>query len=94
MTEEEEFKVTSITIGVAQRCPTCGELPPDFRDAFTRRVENNYIIPKRSVHYSADKDGVPFEYIPSDPSPAGLYPSVVVPEQYLGKVVLIKLEGE
>lgn len=94
--EEEDFKITSVTIGMASRCPTCGELPPDFRSGFSRRVENLFIIPEKSEHYTADKDGNPYRYYPDSDSvsPPGLYTAVIVPNYHIGQVLLIKPEEE
>ncbi|MCK5605870.1 hypothetical protein KAR91_28495 [Candidatus Pacearchaeota archaeon] len=96
MTDKDDFKITEITIGAVRKCPTCGELPSDFRPAFSRRVENLFIIPAKSEHYTADKDGNPHRYYPEldTVSPPGLYTSVIVPNYYLGQVLLIKPEEE
>jgi hypothetical protein len=85
-------KITSMTIGIGRRCPTCGELPPDFRDSFTRRVEKLYIIPKKSQHLTGGPGGEAVEYEVPDNcmSPEGLYTAVIVPEYLNGKVLEIR----
>lgn len=90
------LKLQSITIGIGHRCPTCKELPYEFRSAFPRRVGNLYIIPAKSQHYTSGKDGKPEEYIvpPDSQSAEGLYTAVIVPQYLLGKVLIIKEEDE
>lgn len=53
--DEPPIKITSVTIGIPHRCPTCGFYPPDFYKLleFPRRVDELYIVPKKSRHYSA-----------------------------------------
>lgn len=91
----EGLQVKSITIGVARRCPHCGELPEDFRTSFTRIVEETYIVPAKSQHLSLGPDGKAFEYTPDKDcmSPAGRYPAVIVPRHLLGKVIRIDVQG-
>lgn len=90
--DEPPIKITSVTIGIPHRCPTCGFYPPDFYKLleFPRRVDELYIVPKKSRHYSARADGTPYVYGPSKHSPEGLYPAIVVPKTYVGKVLLLR----
>lgn len=87
-------KVTSVTIGIGHRCPHCGELPEMFRTSFERRVEELYIVPKKSRHMTVDAKGTIIEYTPmkEDGSPSGRYPAVIVPRFLVGKVIRIDVQ--
>lgn len=93
---EPPMKVTSVSIGVASKCPTCGELPTDFRPEFERRVAMRWIVPAKGEHLTGDGQGGFREYHPGpeNVSPAGLYPAVIVPDYYRGKIIEIRGKGE
>lgn len=90
------MKIMSVTLGICKRCPTCGELPEDFRNSFERRVDELHIVPRKSKHYTVDGDGnsCVYEIPPDDQSDEGLYPAIIVPSHLVGKVVLIKEKEE
>jgi len=88
--------ITKVTLAIGHRCPTCGELPPDFRGSFERRVEQNWLDPAQSKPYEGPKPEGWDEAVRKfpelqrrDESPAGLYPSVIVPMYLIGRVIRI-----
>ena len=90
-------KITSVTVAVGHRCPTCGELPPDFRGSFDRRVEQHWIVPSKDKPYEGPKpegwedaaERFPELRRPPDESPEGLYSSIIIPMSYVGRIVRI-----
>jgi hypothetical protein len=91
-----EGRITKVTLRVGHRCPTCGELPPDFRGSFDRRVEQQWIVPARSKHWEGPKPegwAEAVEKFPQlrfrDESPEGLYPAVIVPMSLIGRIIRI-----
>ncbi|MDE1821167.1 MAG: hypothetical protein KGJ23_07970 [Euryarchaeota archaeon] len=92
---EPAFTLDRVTIVAGKRCPTCGQLPPEFLEAFARRVDELWIDPARSTYYSANGPGQePYPYKPHEPGPAGRYSAIIVPRSYLGKVLWLKEEDE
>lgn len=65
---------------------------------FTRRVDEEWIVPALGRHYSAHPDGTPYVYdapdgihpVTKDDSPSALYPAVVVPKELIGRVIVIR----
>lgn len=63
---------------------------------FTRRVDEEWIVPSLSKHYSAHSDGTPYcysddpEFRVLDESPSALYPAVIVPKELVGRVIAIR----
>ncbi len=62
---------------------------------FTRRVDQEFIIPSLGKHYSARPDGTPYCYTDDphfhqDDSPSGLYPTVIVPKELVGRVIAVR----
>jgi len=89
--------IESVTLGVGRRCPTCGEYPPDFRSEFGRRVDEEYLIPKKAHLYTGRDDGTFYRYdnlpgFQKSNSPDGLYPVIIVPTHYIGHVMMLRPE--
>jgi hypothetical protein len=87
-------RVTSVTFGIGRRCPHCGELPEAFRTSFERRVEELFISPSLSQHYTGGPggEGIPYKPAPGCMSVPGRYPAVIVPRVLVGKVIKIDVQ--
>jgi len=58
--------------------------------SFKRRVDEEWIDPSRSKHYTAGASGNVYVYDYHGGDPVGLYPALVVPKELVGKVVVIR----
>ena len=92
----------SITIQPLQVCPTCSNYIGWDR-SFVRRVDEGYLVPRKSRHYSASElkpfciedhnrkwnRRFPKDPLPETESPEGFYPTVIVMKELVGRLVRI-----
>jgi len=64
-----------------------------------RRVNKDYIIPSKSHLYSVNSRGKSYRYdnkpgFEKDGSPAGLYPAIILTNDFVGKLVRVRIIKE
>ncbi len=102
-------RITRLTIQPLERCGECGNFK-GFDQGLVRRVDEMYIVPKKSRTYSSGADLTPYciedhradwnrrfpkNPLPETESPEGLYPTIIVPKGYVGHLLrLIPISEE
>ena len=94
--------ITRLTIQPLERCGECGNFK-GFDQGFVRRVDEMYLVPKKSRTYSVTdlkpwciqefnakwNRRFPNNPIREDESPEGLYPTIIVPKVYVGRLLRV-----